>query len=80
MQYPSHASQFSPASVGALIDPAFLRTVLRDMEPATHPDAAWARAAQAAGARWAGQPARLLAAAALALQQLAQLPGPGPGA
>lgn len=47
MQFIPNALRFSPASVGALIDPAFLRSVLRDAEAPTHPDAALAAAAQA---------------------------------
>lgn len=79
MQYSSHASRFSPASVGALIEPTFLRSVLRDMEAPTHPDAAWADAALAQAAPLHGGPAQLLAAAVLALQQLAHGQWPGAG-
>lgn len=79
MQSPTHASRFSPASVGALIEPAFLRGVLHDLETPTHPDAAWADAALAQAVPLHGGPAQLLAAAVLALQQLAHGHWPGAG-
>ncbi|MCR5867655.1 MULTISPECIES: hypothetical protein [Aquincola] len=60
MQFNSNALRFCPASVGALMDTGFLRSVLHDVEDPTHPDGALAQPGPDAAAprplrsRWRG--------------------------
>lgn len=52
MQFTPNALRFSPASVGALIDTGFLRSVLDDVQEPTHPDAAMAQASPLPARHW----------------------------